>query len=146
MTLMDTATSQNHPPANGADPRTTVVSTDGCCEVYFVDADRVDRVRDAMLSDEDAQHVADIFKVLAHPTRVRILRALAREELCVCDLAHVLGFSVSATSHQLRILRSKRLVHYRMDGKRAYYRIRDPFVVSLLNSGVRELARAEAGQ
>lgn len=112
---------------------------EGCCEVLFVDEDRVQRVRQDMLSDDLAQQVADTFKVLAHPTRVRILRALAKEELCVCDLAQALSLSISATSHQLRALRSMRLVRYRMDGKLAYYSLRDPFVRALLEDGVRHL-------
>lgn len=112
---------------------------EGCCEVLFVDEDRVRRVRQDMLSDDLAQQVADTFKVLSHPTRVRILRALAKEELCVCDLAQALSLSISATSHQLRALRSMRLVRYRMDGKLAYYSLRDPFVRALLDDGVRHL-------
>ncbi|MCA9631186.1 MAG: winged helix-turn-helix transcriptional regulator [Myxococcales bacterium] len=118
-------------------------SVEGCCEVFYVDEDRVGRVRDAMLSDDLVEQVADTFKVLAHPTRVRILRALAKEELCVCDLAQVLGLSISATSHQLRTMRTMKLVRYRMDGKLAYYSLRDPFVVALLEDGVRHLTGEE---
>ena len=112
---------------------------DGLCEVFYVDDDRVGRVRDAMLSEDLVEQVADLFKVLAHPTRVRILRALAKEELCVCDLSQVLGLSVSATSHQLRAMRTMKLVRYRRDGKLAYYSLRDPFVAALLEDGVRHL-------
>ena len=92
-----------------------------------------------MLPDEFVNEVAETFKVLAHPTRIRILRALAKEELCVCDLAQVLGMTVSAASHQLRALRGMRLVRYRMDGKLAYYSLRDPFVLALLEDGIRHL-------
>ena len=116
---------------------------DGCCEVRYVDEDRVKRVQEAMLAEDLVQRVADMFKLLAHPTRVRILRALASEELCVCDLAQVLGFSVSATSHQLRTMRQMKLVRYRMEGKLAYYSLRDPFVLALLDDGVRHLTGEE---
>lgn len=116
---------------------------DGCCEVYFVDEDRVSRVRDAMLTSDLVEQVADTFKVLAHPTRVRILRALGCEELCVCDLAQVLGLSISAVSHQLRTMRQLKLVRYRMDGKLAYYSLRDRFVLALLEDGVRHLTGEE---
>jgi len=109
---------------------------DGCCEVLYVDEDRVGRVREAMLSEELVEQVADTFKVLAHSTRVKILRALASEELCVCDLAQVLGLSISAVSHQLRAMRQMKLVRYRMDGKLAYYSPRDPFVLALLEDGI----------
>lgn len=111
----------------------------GRCEVLYVDEDRVNRVREAMLPDDLVQQVADTFKVLAHPTRVRILRALAREELCVCDLARVIGLSISATSHQLQALRATKLVRFRMDGKLAYYTPSDRFVLALLDDGVRHL-------
>ncbi|MCA9630404.1 MAG: helix-turn-helix transcriptional regulator [Myxococcales bacterium] len=120
-------------------------ASDGCCEVVFVDEERVGRVRDAMLPDELVQEVADIFKALSHPTRVRVLRALATEELCVCDLAQVLSLSISATSHQLRALRAMRLVRFRMDGKLAYYSLRDPFVRALLEDGVRHLTKPSEG-
>jgi len=122
---------------------TPAAAENGCCEVFYVDGDRVKRVRDAMLAEDLVQRVADTFNVLAHPTRVRILRALAREELCVCDLAQALGLSISATSHQLRTMRQMKLVRYRMDGKLAYYSIRDPFVVALLDDGVRHLLGEE---
>lgn len=113
--------------------------------VLFVDEERVGRVRDAMLPDELVQEVADIFKALSHPTRVRVLRALATEELCVCDLAQVLSLSVSATSHQLRALRVMRLVRFRMHGKLAYYSLRDPFIRALLEDGVRHLTTPSEG-
>lgn len=113
---------------------------EGCCEVYYVDEDRVGRVRDAMLPDDLVDQVAETFKVLAHPTRVRILRALAAEELCVCDLAQVLGMSISAISHQLRAMRQTKLVRHRTEGKLVYYSLRDRFVLALLEDGVRHLA------
>jgi len=118
---------------------TTPDRGEGCCEVYYVDEERVGRVRSAMLADDLVEQVADIFKVLAHSTRVRILRALASEELCVCDLAQVLGLSISAVSHQLRTMRQMKLVRCRMDGKLAYYSLRDRFVSALLEDGVRHL-------
>ena len=111
----------------------------GCCEVFYVDEDRVERVRAAMLGDDLVANVSEMFKVIAHPTRVRILRALAAEELCVCDLSQVLGLSISATSHQLSAMRKLKLVRYRMEGKLAYYTLRDPFLVGLLEHGVRHL-------
>lgn len=82
------------------------------------------------------EDVAATFKVLAHRTRIRIVQALATEELCVCDLARVLGVSVSATSHQLKALRALKVVRCRVDGKLAYYSLRDPFIRDLLANGV----------
>ena len=116
----------------------------GCCQVFYVDEERVARVREAMLPDDFVNEVAETFKVLAHPTRVRILRALAKEELCVCDLAQVLGMTVSAASHQLRALRGMKLVRYRMDGKLAYYRLADPSWLHVAESVLEKLAGAGA--
>jgi DNA-binding transcriptional ArsR family regulator len=75
--------------------------------------------------------VADALKVLAHPGRLRVLQALEGRELCVCDLAHVLGISFSGTSQQLRELRRLGAVDFRAQGKLAYYRIGDPFWLNL---------------
>jgi DNA-binding transcriptional ArsR family regulator len=74
------------------------------------------------------------FKTLGDPTRLRILYALARGELCVCDLGTVLGMSVSAVSHQLSLLRQQRLVDFRRDGKVVYYRLDDSHVKRVLAS------------
>lgn len=122
----------------------TEVAEAGCCEVYYVDADRVGSVREAMLPDNLLEQVADTFKILAHPTRLKILRALATEELCVCDLAQVLGLSVSAVSHQLRSMREMKLVRFRSEGKLVYYSLRDRFVMALLEDAIGHLDTAEA--
>lgn len=111
----------------------------GSCEIFSVDEDRVRRAKGAMLPEDQTAQVAETFKILAHPTRIKILWALASEELCVCDLAQVLGMSVSAVSHQLRAMRQLKLVRYRMDGKLAYYSLRDRFVLALLEDGLRHL-------
>jgi DNA-binding transcriptional ArsR family regulator len=108
----------------------------GLCEVRVVDEGRVVRARRALLAKPVLEVVTDAFKVLSHPTRVHLLQALSAGELCVCELAEVVGLSVSATSHQLRDLRRLRLVAYRMDGRLAFYSIRDPFVLGLLDAAV----------
>ena len=109
------------------------------CGVFFVDEDRVSRAREAALEEAVVGDVVETFKVLAAPTRVRILRALAREELCVCDLSELLGLSISATSHQLQALRRARVVRHRAEGKLAYYSLRDPFILALLEDCVRHV-------
>ena len=82
-------------------------------------------VRERLLDDESAAALAETFKVLGDPTRVRILDALARSEVAVCDLAELLGVTQSAVSHQLRLLRSMRLVRSRRDGRHIYYTVDD---------------------
>ena len=87
----------------------------------------------AALPDERCVEVASGFlKLLGDPTRLRILSALGAAELCVCDLAAVVGQSESAVSHQLRLLRTARLVTYRKAGRAAYYRPLDDHVGTLL--------------
>lgn len=103
--------------------------SDDSCEIHSVDAAAVARVR-PRLGEVDG--LADTFKVLADDTRVKILHALSLAELCVCDLASLLGLSESAVSHQLRLLRLHRLVKYRKAGKMAFYSLDDDHVVQLL--------------
>ena len=101
-------------------------------EGKFVHPDRVRRVRSAALPEDTVLSVADIFAVLGDPTRLRILHALGTSELCVCDLAPVVGISASAVSHQLAILRRMRLVRFRRQGKRVYYSLDDEHIEDLL--------------
>lgn len=77
--------------------------------------------------------IADIFKLLGDPTRVRILDALTHGERCVCDLATIVGLTESAVSHQLRLLRAARLVRVRRAGRHAFYTLDDHHVVGLLH-------------
>lgn len=114
----------------------------GACRVFSSDDARVARALERMPATAVIEDVAATFKVLAHRTRIRIVHALGAEELCVCDLARVLGVSVSATSHQLKALRAMKLVQCRVDGKLAYYSLRDPFLRDLLAVGVRHATTA----
>lgn len=101
-----------------------------------VDPDRVGRVRYRMASEETLERLADMYRVLGDPTRVKIIHALSLEELCVCDVAALLEVSQSAVSHQLRILRNKRLVRYRRDGKKTYYSLDDDHIRHLFRLGL----------
>src|SRR4030095_17110234 len=91
---------------------------------FHADAARVAEVRAAQPDALTVERLAEIFKALGDPTRVRLLSALAAAELCVCDLATLLALSESAVSHQLRLLRSLRLVRARRDGRRVFSRLR----------------------
>jgi DNA-binding transcriptional ArsR family regulator len=92
-----------------------------------------------MHDDRTVIELAETFKVLAEPTRIRILQAISDEELCVCDIAAVVNATQSAISHQLRILRSARLVKSRKDGKMVYYSLDDDHVRNLFEEGIRHL-------
>lgn len=109
------------------------------CEIQFVDEIKVRRVRRAMKAADAVTALAETFKILGDPTRVRIAFALAREELCVCDLANLLGISQSATSHSLRALRQLNLVKFRKEGKIAYYSLDDEHIRHLLDEGFRHV-------
>lgn len=80
--------------------------------------------------------LAETFKILGDPTRLKILHVLSNREMCVCDIAAAVTMGQSAISHQLRILRSARLVKYRKDGKSAWYSLDDDHVLSLMRQGL----------
>jgi len=106
------------------------------CDVQAVHADKVQRAQAQVLDGPGATRLAELFKALGDPTRVRILSALAAGELCVCDLASALGMSQSAISHQLRVLRQLRLVRRRKEGQMAFYTLDDQHVSDLLRQSL----------
>ena len=106
------------------------------CDIFCVNPQTVERVRSRMLPPAAVQRLAMTFKVLGDPTRIRVLDALSKDELCVCDLAVLLEMSSSAVSHQLRVLRDARLVKYRKEGKMAFYSLDDAHVLSLFEQGL----------
>lgn len=103
-------------------------TTRDTCEVHPIDAEAVERAREAIPEERAVQRVAETFGALADVTRARILFALAGRELCTCDLAALLGVSPPAVSHHLRVLRNLRLVRSRRDGKVVYYTLDDRHV------------------
>lgn len=105
---------------------------DDRCEINFVDQIKALRVKENTKPDRVIMSLAETFKVLGDPTRLKILFAIALEELCVCDLAHLLNMTESAISHQLRLLRNLKIVKHRKEGKMVYYSLDDGHVASLL--------------
>lgn len=120
-------------------PARAVQPVSDACEVEFIDERKVKRVERAMKSDGAVSLLAETFKILGDPTRVRIAFALSKEELCVCDLANLLGVSQSAVSHSLRTLRQMKLVRFRKEGKIAYYTLDDEHITGLLEEGFRHV-------
>ena len=112
------------------------------CEVRCIDQEKVERAQAVMPAAEDVAALAETFRVLGDPTRLRLVRALMAEELCVCDLATLLGLSQPTVSHSLRALRQLRLVRYRKVGKIAYYAIDDDHVRELVGTGFVHVAEA----
>ena len=87
-------------------------------------------------ADEILYKLADLYKVFGDPTRIRILYALSGGELCVCDIAELLGMTQSAISHQIRVLKQSSLVKFRRDGKTVYYSLADAHVATILIQGL----------
>ena len=110
------------------------------CDVEAIDPERVALVMASMIDEATTLGLAEIFRALGDPTRVRILHSLAASELCVCDLAAILGMSQSAVSHQLRLLRSLRLVRHRREGRMVYYALDDDHIEKLLAQGLDHVA------
>jgi ArsR family transcriptional regulator len=106
------------------------------CAETIIDEDKVRRAEQVLLDGLQATHLADMFKALADPTRLRIVSILAHTELCVCDLAATLGMTQSAVSHQLQLMRRMRLVKNRKDGRMVYYMLDDEHVQDLFQRGL----------
>ena len=105
----------------------------------IVDPEAVRRIQEHPIDADMTAQVAEIFKALADPTRVRILHALLHAELCVGDLAAVLEMSESAVSHQLRLLRGLRVVRARREGKQVFYTLDDEHVTRLFQISLEHL-------
>src|SRR5216117_3248276 len=108
-----------------------VKTLEDSCDVFHLEAAKVSALKSTLLGDSSVVAQAETFKVLGDTTRVRILDALSRAELCVCDIARLLGLSESAISHQLRVLRGMRLVRPRRDGRTIFYSLDDQHIVRL---------------
>lgn len=112
---------------------------DDLCDVPCFKEDLVARLRDTMPDDDRLEEARVLFAALADRPRLKVLHALSSgEELCVCDVAHVLQMSVSAASHHLRKLRDLKILKYRNDGKMAYYSLRDRFAAELVQQALRQ--------
>jgi len=110
------------------------------CEINCIHTDLIESVGELLIPEEQVNHLAELFKTLGDPTRIRIMDALAKSEFCVCDLVELLKLSQSATSHQLRILRNNHLVKYRREGKMVYYSLDDDHVLALYREGIEHIS------
>jgi ArsR family transcriptional regulator len=105
------------------------------CDCDVIHEEVVKKVRKTMPKEEDFYDLADLYKMFADSTRVRILWTLSRGEMCVCDIAVLLGMTKSAISHQLRALRLANLVRYEKRGKEVYYSLADSHVKDIFEKG-----------
>lgn len=109
------------------------------CEAKICHPENIELARKGQATELELLDAGDLLKVLGDPTRIRLLSALMTTELCVCDLAELLGMSQSSISHQLRILRQSRLVRYRRDGKNAFYSLNDEHVRAIVEMALRHV-------
>jgi len=109
------------------------------CNCNVIHKDVIEKVRGNIPKEEVLYDLAEFFKVFGDSTRIRIICALFEAEMCVCDLSALLGVSQSAVSHQLRTLKSARLVRYRKDGKVVYYSLDDEHIKNIFDEGLNHI-------
>ncbi|MEQ9670729.1 ArsR/SmtB family transcription factor [Coleofasciculus sp. G2-EDA-02] len=114
-----------------------------CHPPHCVESQRIGSLQPKMLNTEKAQRMAELFSSLGDTNRLRIISLLAIAELCVCDIAAALDMSESAVSHQLRTLRTMRLVRYHKRGRKVYYHLQDQHVLDLYQSVAEHLDEPE---
>ena len=119
--------------------QTITESQNTCCDDTLIHDDRVRMARAQLVNDDTASQLASTFQALADPTRVRLISALTASDLCVCDLAAVLGMSQSAVSHQLRSLRDLRLVKAHKVGREGVYSLDDAHIADLYQRGLEHI-------
>ena len=121
--------------SNSSDVR----GTPDLCDIVHLHPARVAELRQVLIDGEAVTDLAETFRALGDPTRVRILDALSHGELCVCDLAALVAMSQSAVSHQLRLLRNLRLVRPRREGRMVFYALDDQHIMTLFRQGLRHV-------
>jgi DNA-binding transcriptional ArsR family regulator len=122
----------------------TKPTNDAQCQVRQVDAEKVAQGQALLLEDDGYATIAETFRALADTNRSKIVHTLLQQELCVCDLAAVVGISESATSQHLRVLRNLRVVRSRRNGKMMYYTVDDDHIRVLLGVCLRHLGHEPA--
>lgn len=109
------------------------------CSCNVIHKDTVIKVKEKLPQDETLYDLAELFKVFGDSTRIKILCSLFESEMCVCDLSALLSISQSAISHQLRVLKSARLVKFRRDGKVIYYSLDDEHIKHIFDEGLKHI-------
>jgi len=109
------------------------------CSSNVIHEDVIERVKESIPEEEVLYDLAELFKVFGDSTRIKILCALFEAEMCVCDIANLLNITQSAISHQLRVLKSNRLVKYRREGKVVYYSLDDDHIKNIFDAGINHI-------
>ncbi len=105
------------------------------CECKHVHEELIASLKEQTPDESVLIRLADLFKIFGDPTRIKILYALLEHEMCVCDIAQLLGMTQSSISHQLRILKQSSLVKFRREGKMVFYSLADQHVMTILSQG-----------
>ena len=108
------------------------------CECTVIHQEVIDKIK--LPEEEVLYDLGDFFKILGDSTRIKILSALFQSEMCVCDIAALLGMTQSAISHQLRVLKQGRLVKHRKDGKVVYYSLDDDHIKHIIDQGLTHIS------
>lgn len=114
-----------------------------CCTFLHAHEDVVEKVKESMPPEDTLMDLSELFHIFGDSTRIKILYVLFEHELCVCDIAGLLNMTVSAISHQLRILKSAKLVRWRKSGKTVFYALADDHVRTIINQGIEHITKPD---
>ncbi|MGI6030176.1 MAG: ArsR/SmtB family transcription factor [Eubacteriales bacterium] len=109
------------------------------CDFICAHPEIIDSVQRQMPPEEQLYDLAELYKIFGDTTRIKILYVLFEAEMCVCDIAQLLGMSQSAISHQLRVLKQSRLVTFRREGKTVFYSLADEHVRHIIDQGMEHI-------
>lgn len=111
-----------------------------CCDFIHAHGDLVEKVRQGLPGEDTLYDLTELFRIFGDSTRIRILYVLFEAEMCVCDIAALLGMTQSAISHQLRALKNARLVKSRREGKTVFYSLADSHVRTIIDQGLEHVS------
>jgi DNA-binding transcriptional ArsR family regulator len=112
------------------------------CKVICFNVEKVKEVKKSLPTEREFEELVELYAALGNITRLKIIFSLAKGELCVCDIANVLGLSIPATSHQLKYLYERKLLKYRNDGKMVYYSLNSDQLINILKDDVNFIEEA----
>ena len=110
-----------------------------CCELMCAHEEIVEKVQKEMPDEDTLYDLTELFRIFGDSTRIRILNVLFEAEMCVCDIAALLGMTQSAISHQLRALKNAKLVTSRREGKTVFYSLADDHVKTIIDQGLEHI-------
>jgi DNA-binding transcriptional ArsR family regulator len=116
------------------------------CKNFEEHPDKINASRKNIPNIELLHEISDFFDAFSNPTRLKILFALLKEELCTCDLSKIANMSLSAVSHQLRILKDRKIISYRKEGKNVFYKLTDDHIKKLIKTAKTHLTEGEKNE